>query len=435
MLFQRDLRVADHPALALALSRGAVLPVYLVDLQVWRQPDRSARQLEFVAECLAELHDDLAALGLPLAIRSGSAPEVLDRLCRLHGIAEIVSTLPLDMQDHGLRAWARTRGIRWLAAPPVPAEAELPAVRAVAGVEPGPLPRPRALGLRDDPCPHRQRGGRQAGQALLDSFLASRGEGYCAAQTAPLLAERGSSRLSPYLAQGVLSRAEVDRAVAARLAARPGGDWSAGLHRFRSRLALPQPPAATGPSGFMPSAGPGSWLAGETGLPFLDACLRQLRATGWLDMRLRELVVTSAVWLFGLDEAGVGAALARRLTDYDPAILWPEMARLGRQPPPRLVNPVAAGLRFDPEGRFIRRWLPELAPVPEPLLHTPWRWSGARGLLGRTYPEPLVDPATALRVARLACPRPARPPRRTGPDVLIEGPPRRAAAGQLCLDL
>lgn len=429
MWFRRDLRIADNPALAHALMRGAVLPVYLLDPQDWRQPDRAARQLDFIAECLSGLRDDLATLGLPLAIRSGPVNEVLERLCRAHGIAEIVTAAAGDTCN--LRIWAKAQGICWTEVS-APAEADLPAARAIVGVEPGPLPQARALGLRDDPCPHRQRGGRQVGLALLDSFLSTRGAGYRDAQTSPRLSERGSSRLSPYLAQGVLSRAEVAAAVAARLADRPGGDWCTSLHRFRNRLTTP---AAPGPVPVAGTADLSCWLAGETGLPFLDACLRQLRTTGWLEARLRELVVTAAIWLLDLPEAAVGAALARRLTDYDPAILWPEVARLGRTGLPRLVNPVAAGMQLDPEGRFTRRWLPELAAVPPEALHMPWRWSGARTLLGRTYPEPLVDPATALRAARLTRPRPSRPPQGRDAGLLIEGPPRRAVTGQLSLDL
>ena len=444
MWFRRDLRIPDNAALAQALARGPVLPVFVADPQDWQQPDCAARHWAFVSECLADLRDDLAALGLPLVLRTGETVAVLDRLCRTYGIAEILSTARPEgdwaqMRDRRVQDWARSTGILWRQMPEGAAP-DLPPVRTVASVEPGPLPNARALGLRDDPCPHRQRGGRAAGLALLGSFLATRAAGYRAAQTAPLLAERGSSRLSPYLAHGALSRAEVDQAVAVRLAERPGPEWSAGLQRFRSRLTLSGPAALLTPGVSDGSTRLDAWQAGETGLPFLDACLRQLRATGWLNDRLRQMVARSAVGMLGLPVTTAGTALARLLTDHDPTILWPEMARLADPAAMRLDNPVQLGAQLDPTGAFTRRWLPELQPVPDECLQAPWRWSGAPGLLGRRYPEPVVDPVSALRAARLNI-RPTQRPPRSQPRLTIDliepcpQPPRRPNSRQLSFDL
>ncbi|MDR0810204.1 MAG: FAD-binding domain-containing protein, partial [Gemmobacter sp.] len=156
-----------------------------------------------------------------------------------------------------------------------------------------------------------------------------------------------------------------------------------------------------------------AWLAGETGLPYLDACMRYLRATGWLDAPSRAMAVGCATALLGISPQAAGQALARRCTDYDPALHWPQV--LAARP----VHPLRLGLRLDPGGSFTRRWLPELAPVPEPFLHMPWRWEGARHLLGRRYPEPLVGLPPTLRQRS-----PRRPPC-----------PGSAPQHQLCLDL
>jgi deoxyribodipyrimidine photo-lyase len=114
--FKRDLRLHDHPALCHAAGLGPVLPVFLVEPEVWSQPDASARQWEFVAESLADLREGLAGLGLPLVIRVGEAVEVLERLCRQHRIGQIVSheetgNLVTYARDRRVAAWARDRGI------------------------------------------------------------------------------------------------------------------------------------------------------------------------------------------------------------------------------------------------------------------------------------------------------------------------------------
>ena len=322
--FKRDLRLHDHPALCQAAAFGPVLPVFLVEPEVWSHPDASARQWNFVAESLAALREDLAALGLPLVVRVGEAVATLDRLCRQHTIARIVSHEETGNQvtyarDRRVAAWARAQGIPWtelpqsgvvrrlpsrdgwasrrdafVATPPL----DLPPLRPVPGAEPGLIPTARALKLPADPCPHRQLGGRARGLDLLDSFLTRRGEPYRAAMSSPLTGERACSRLSPHLAWGTLSIREVVQTTADRQAQRPGGRWGGALTSFQSRLAWRDhfmqkledqpsienrdlhPLAVTRPRD-SDAARLAAWTNGETGLPFLDACLRYLRATGW----------------------------------------------------------------------------------------------------------------------------------------------------------
>lgn len=421
--FKRDLRIHDHPALVLAAGVGPVLPVFVVEPELWAAPEASARQWEFAAESLADLREALAGIGAPLVVRLGDAAAVLAGLCRRHGIGQIVSlaetaTPWTQARNRRVADWARSAGIIWTElSPPGTGEAfaggpdsplPAPALPAVAGVEPGLIPSARALKLAADPCPHRQLGGRDQALDLLESFLSRRGEGYRAAQSCPLAAERASSRLSPHLAWGVLSTREVALATATRRAERPGGRWSAALSAFQSRLAaqrtFPVGIATPAENSFVRPLGDAArlaaWAQGETGLPFLDACLRYLRATGWLNARLREMVASVACHQFGLDWQGLGQPLARLFTDYVSAIHWPQMAALAGAGSGGVFDPVKLGRNLDPEGVFTRRWLPELATVPDVFLQTPWRWPEARRLLGHRYPEPIIDLATATCEAR-----------------------------------
>jgi deoxyribodipyrimidine photo-lyase len=117
--FKRDLRIADHPALARAAAvGGAVLPLYVVEPEYWRLPDTSHRQWAFAAECLAELREALGRLGAPLVVRTGEAVAVLESLRAAHGVTDLVSheetgNLWTYGRDRRVGAWARERGVRW----------------------------------------------------------------------------------------------------------------------------------------------------------------------------------------------------------------------------------------------------------------------------------------------------------------------------------
>jgi deoxyribodipyrimidine photo-lyase len=120
--FKRDLRVADHPALALAAGMGAVLPVYIVEPDYWALPDTSARQWAFTEDCLTDLRVALAGLGAPLVVRVGDAVEMLGKLCRAHRISRIISheetgNLWTFARDRRVQAWARQAGIDWVELP------------------------------------------------------------------------------------------------------------------------------------------------------------------------------------------------------------------------------------------------------------------------------------------------------------------------------
>jgi deoxyribodipyrimidine photo-lyase len=239
--------------------------------------------------------------------------------------------------------------------------------------------------------------------------------------SSPVTGERACSRLSPHLAWGTLSGREVAQATAARQAERPGGAWGGSLRSFQSRLAwrdhfmqkLEDEPALEirclhrAAETLRPRAADATllaaWEAGETGFPFADACLRYLRATGWLNFRMRSMVTSLASYHLWLDWRATGAHLARMFTDYEPGIHWPQVQMQSGTTginTPRIYNPVKQGRDQDPTGAFTRAWVPELAAVPDAFLQEPWKWPGAAGFLGRRYPEPLVDPVAAARAAR-----------------------------------
>lgn len=449
---KRDLRLFDHAALALAAqmtreSGGAVLALYIAEPEVWAAPDASGRQWAAVADALGELRDDLAARGAALIVRQGSAVDVLSRLCKRAGITHILSHMETGCsesfaRDRAVAAWARQAGIAWqeLAQSGVrrairgragwaSARADFiaqdliaapDALRGYGGLEQGPIPSATALRLAGDACPHRQNGGRKAGLAALSSFLAQRGAGYVGGLSSPLSAERTCARISPHLAVGSLSLREVCHALGARKAEGLSGSWARSLSGFESRLAwrdhfvqkLEDQPnlhkvAMQPASDSLGRDRDKTWLAafdaGQTGLPFVDAAMRYLTATGWVNFRARAMLVSFATYHLWQDWRAVGQIMARKFTDYEAGIHWPQVQMQSGVTGvniPRIYNPVKQGMDCDPDGRFIRRWLPELAMVPDEHLHAPWRWTGAGRILGHRYPEPLIEPARAAREAK-----------------------------------
>lgn len=339
-----------------------------------------------------------------------------------------------------MAAWARVAGIAWEELPQngvvrrlkgrdgwqarrddFMAQPALSAPRAldpVPGVEPGLIPTPQALRLASDRCPHRQTGGRVQGLALLESFLTGRGAGYRSAMSSPVSGERACSRLSPHLAMGTLSLREVEWASKDGAVARAGANWGKALASFQARLAWRDHfaqkledapsietdclhPAAESLRPRIPDPTRiAAWANAETGVPFVDACMRYLQATGWLNFRMRAMLVSFASYHLWLDWRATGPVLARRFTDYDPGIHWPQMQMQSGTTginTVRIYNPIKQGQEQDPTGSFTRTWVPELATVPDAYLQTPWSWPGAQQL---DYPAPMVDPSAAARLAR-----------------------------------
>jgi deoxyribodipyrimidine photo-lyase len=461
--FKRDLRVQDHAPLARAAARGPVLPLYVFEPDLLTQPDASAQHAGFVRECLAELDGALRTRGVALQVRHGDMPAMLEALATTPGPVRLWSHEETGngasfARDRRVRAWCRARGVEWIelpqhgvvrglpdrdrwsaawdrhmSAPIVPAPER---IRPAAGCEPHhgsvvmPDPLPALHGLEK---PGRQHGGRSLGLALLESFLAGRGTDYRAAMSSPLTAEDACSRLSPHFAYGTLSVREAARALWTHRAALNGLDPQqrprallASLKSFESRLhwhchfiqkleSEPRLEFENLHRGYDGLRQPGefperleAWRRGETGYPLVDACMRKLAATGWINFRMRAMLVSFAsyqLWLHWRDPA---LHLAREFLDYEPGIHYPQVQMQSGTTginTIRIYNPVKQARDQDPRGDFVRRWIPQLEAVPDPWLFEPWTMpagvqarTGVR--IGTTYPAPVVDLESATRAAR-----------------------------------
>jgi deoxyribodipyrimidine photo-lyase len=451
--FKRDLRIDDHRPLAMAAQAGSVLPLYIVEPELWAQPDVSARQWAFAAECLDHLQHSLATLGQPLCLMVGDAVSILQQLHNSHGIAALWSHEETGngwtyARDRAVAAWARAAGIPWhemrqfgvvrrlksrngwaQAWDRDMAQAITPPPQMLAPVEgdwPTYIPTADDLRLAPDPCPHRQRGGRAAGLDILASFLNQRGRDYRYQMSSPVSAFDASSRLSPHLTWGTISMREVaqtswTRMRALKLSNAPDSSrWRASLRSFTGRQhwhchfmqKLEDEPRLEFENlhraydGLRPAVADSgrlsAWSEGATGFPFIDACMRALNQHGWINFRMRAMLMSFASYHLWLPWRDSGLHLARKFVDYEPGIHWPQVQMQSGTTginAMRIYNPVKQGYDHDPEGSFVRSYVPELNIVPSAFIHEPWRWDGAADLC---YPAPIVDNVAAAKAAREA---------------------------------
>jgi deoxyribodipyrimidine photo-lyase len=301
------------------------------------------------------------------------------------------------------------------------------ALAPLSGWSTQPLPTARDLRLTEDLCPDRQKGGRQAGLHTLATFLTERGRHYRTAMSNPLSGATYCSRLSPHLAFGTVSMREITQATWARLRDLKS-DGSADARAFRSSLMsfsgrlhwhchfiqkLESDPEIEFRElnpltrGMRPDvADPirlAAWAQGETGYPFLDACMRSLTATGWLNFRMRAMVMSFASYNLWLPWRATGLHLARQFTDYEPGIHWPQTQMQSGTTginTIRVYSVIKQGHDQDPTGAFIRRWLPELADIRDAHLHEPWTDEWAPAIIGKSYPERIVELRSSTAAAK-----------------------------------
>ncbi len=449
--FKRDLRMSDHAALAAAAAAGAVLPLFIVEPGYWAQPDVSARQWHFWRGCAEDLADGLARRGGALIVRQG---EVLAVLCALrdaigdftlHSHEETGNAWTFD-RDRAVKSWCTVHGVKWheyrqfgvIRGPKVNRNrwasgwdkmmeqdclAEPAPVQWVTA-ESDPLPTSADLGLADDALASPQPFGRDAAEADLWSFLHERGEYYTREMSSPVTAETACSRLSTHLAYGTISMREVTQAAWARYPQIPASEkaWRQSIRSFIARLhwhchfiqKLETEPAAEYRAfarvydGLRPRPANAehmaAWEEGRTGYPFIDASMRYLNATGWINFRMRAMLMSFASYDLWLPWQESGLALARKFVDYEPGIHWPQCQMQSGETginTVRIYAPVKQGHDQDPDGRFIRRWVPELAGVPDAYVHEPWRLAGAdRTAFCPHYPDRIVDHTVAAKAAK-----------------------------------
>ena len=440
--FKRDLRWQDHAALAQASKLGPVRCIYVIEPELWLQPDVALQHFEFVRESLQVLDAHLRTLGGCVEICTGELPEVLTRIWQDAPFSVIYSheetgngfTFERDLK---VATWCQSHGVVWHEF------AQFGVVRRLKSRDQwqiawehhmsSPLENVESLRfwqkpssepfamqapshLRHNP-PLRQRGGRTLATNTLQSFLNARSIGYRGGISSPLSAPDVCSRLSVYLAWGCISMREVVQQTRAHMAQLPpqASRHRAGLSAFVSRLywhchfiqKLESEPAIEwrnmhrGYDGLREDDFNQDHFEAlknaRTGWPMVDACVTMLRETGWLNFRMRAMLVSVAAYPLWLHWRPVGEWLATQFLDYEPGIHWSQLQMQSGTTginTTRVYNPIKQAQDHDPQGRFVKHWLPYMRQVPDTWLFEPWH-------LGKVdFTRPLVDLAAATRESK-----------------------------------
>lgn len=463
--FRKDLRVADNPALCAALSRGGPV-VGLYVLEEGRPLSPGGAQRWFLHHALEALTERLARIGVPLVLRRGDPAREIAALVEVPGAGAVFWNRRYAAaeiaEDKSVKASLAAAGVEaqsfngsllrepWEVKTKTggPYRVYTPFWNALRALGPGrellpappkkappPAPPPSlALGdlglLPTTPnwaraFPDFWRPSEAGAHQALEGFHSGAARHYGEDRNRPDL--QGTSRLSPHLAVGTISPVEVWRRTVAAIEA--GAVPDAEGWKFLSEIAWREfswhllyfnPQMATAP--LRPeferfpwredAAALSAWTRGMTGVPIVDAGMRELWRTGWMHNRVRMIAASFLVKNLLIDWREGERWFWDTLVDADAAnnaASWQWVAGSGADAAPyfRIFNPVTQGEKFDPDGAYVRRNVPELAGLPAETIHQPWTASEqalkrAKVELGRTYPAAIADPGETRKRALAA---------------------------------
>lgn len=448
--YRNDLRIHDHPALSHAVNDGAtIVPAFIFNDTLLKGRHWGSNRNRFLLESLIDLQQSLQKLGGDLVYRHGNATDELIALARecnaqaVYYTADYTSYATMrdrriekelkenDIEPHAFGGRTLVSSLseiktkagtphkvftpfykNWLAVKRRPLAPVPPRITMPSKINKGSAPSLLSITHKEDLSPNALTGGETEARKRFKDFL-NKGINHYADANNDMGAD-ATSRLSSYLHFGCMSPREIED----ELPPGSGGDawrrqlaWSdfynyVLLHnpqnarhefqeRYRGTLHWQKNDAALT-----------AWQEGKTGYPIVDAAMRQLRQEGWMHNRARLIVgsfLTKDLWQ---DWREGETWFMRMLTDGDEANNngnWQWIASVGVDPAPvyrRLYNPASQAKNYDPNGTYIRRYVPELRGVPDKFLAEPWKMSEAQQseagcIINQDYPAPIVDHAEA----------------------------------------
>ena len=409
--FKRDLRTLDNKSLEIAVnSSNQVLFIYLFEPSVMHYPDYDKRHLQFIHESLIDIEKKFNSYSLKLYLLESEAIEFFEEISKKYNINSVLSYQEIGNKltferDKDLLKFFIKNKIKWIQhktngvirglksrkdwkkkwVDEMESEISLSDLNLIDKTEIDIPKKIKSFSFKKDTNRNFQPGGETFAWMYMNSFLKKRHKGYTKNISSPINSRITCSRLSPYITYGNLSSKQVYQLFS--------NSRSRDIRNFLSRLQwrchfmqkFDDEPSMefeninTAYNSIRNEFNKDlliKWEEGKTGIPIIDACMRCLNETGYLNFRMRAMIVSFAAFNLWQNWKNFSHFLARKFLDYEPGIHYSQIQMQSAVTginTVRIYNPIKNSMLLDPDGKFIKKWVSELKSVPKEYIHEPWK--------------------------------------------------------------